>query len=145
MSAITQNISAASLNRLALRLQHLALKTAEGSQKLYQQGRFLAQGPIRNNFLIAREFARSIVNERSIAPLTRPTVELAMQQYRMTWERIFPEGIRKANYKSLITQLGELTWRQVGEGALVVGEVLSLYYMSKLVFLTGKKTIRTVF
>lgn len=106
----------------------------------YQAGRLLVLGPVRNAGLVTREVVRLIGRERewptarSLPSLT----SLAVREYGQLW-RGTREWMRSV--ETLRDHLRRTSWGQVGGTILVLGEVLSLYYLGKLLTRGTKRTL----
>lgn len=145
-ASITEKFTATNLQHLIQRSAHYTQRLQQGSIQAYHRGRLLLLGPIRNYALVGREFVRIIGRERQWSRPQEGLVARAMGEYQKAWESLAPAELRRQGLwlESVQSFMHRTTWRQVGEGALIVGEVLSLYYISKLTFLSGKKTVKSL-
>lgn len=106
----------------------------------YQTGRLLLLGPVRNAGLVAREMVRLVGREREWpAARSLPSLTcLAVREYQQLWRNTL-ERIRSVD--TLRDHLRRTSWGQVGGTILVLGEVLSLYYLGKLLTRGTKRTV----
>jgi hypothetical protein len=130
------------LTRLLLITERLGRSSITG----YHKARLILTGPVRNAALVSREFAKQVGRERQFE---WPKAELwsqAKQQYIGWWDAVFPRTVREQGkwLNALGSRVKSMSWGQVGEGALLMGEILSFYYMTKLIIVSSKKTLKTV-
>ncbi|PJF16635.1 hypothetical protein PSACC_03558 [Paramicrosporidium saccamoebae] len=138
-------MSTFSVNAIVSRATLLVERVGRCSLAGYHRARYVVQGPMRNAALVGREFARTVGRERQYGWPREGLWQQAKLQYAQAWNTLFPTTIREQGKwaEALAGRVKELTWKQVGEGTLVVGEIISIYYMSKLLAVSGKKTIQT--
>lgn len=145
VAALNQAINPARLSRMAQKASALAHRIQTHSIEIYHQGRLFAAGPLRNGLLIGRELVKAISREREFVLPQERLAKEALSTYRLWWNRA-SDRIRSGHWRQeLVEVVKSKTWRQVGNGALVAAEIASLFYISKLVLLSGKKTIRGIF
>jgi len=132
--------NSANISRLIRRttqmLEHLnRLSTAN-----YHRARLLLMGPARNGLVVGRELLELIGRQREWRPLQKSTWEQAQNEYRSIWLRM--KQLRDLD--ALGNKLGEVSWKEVGQGVLIMGEMASIYYVGKLLAISTKKTLGLV-
>lgn len=146
LTSVGERLTTANARRLLQRTQQYTQRLQHLGIAAYHRGRLLLLGPVRNYALVGREFVRIIGRELQWSRPPQGLMARAMGEYGRTLESVVPAEMRRQGLwrEAATAFVRRTTWRQVGEGALVVGEILSLYYMSKLVVLSGKKTVKAL-
>ena len=145
--AVAIPIAQTQLNRFIQSSTVVVGRLQTGGVWAFNRGRIILTGPVRNALLVGREFAMLVGRERQINGPTLDLWNAARSEYLLIWDKILPPSMRQTGQygTALCTTLSQLTWKQVGSGTLIVAEILSFYYMSKLAIISGKKTIQTIF
>lgn len=128
------------ISRLIHRTTQLLEQLHRLSTTNYHRARILLMGPARNALVISRELLELIGRQREWRPLQKSTWEQAQIEYRDIWLRMRQLG----NFNALKSKLAEFSWKEVGQGALIMGEITSIYYVGKLLAISTKKTLGLV-
>ena len=128
------------INRLIQRTTQLLKHLDRLSTTNYHRARLVLMGPARNALVISREVLELIGQQREWRPLQKSTWEQAQSEYRDIWLRMK----QLKNLDAFKSKLGELSWKKVGQGALIMGEIASIYYVGKLLAISTKKTLGLV-
>ncbi len=131
-------------SNLAQRGRLLAHSTTQKSIKAFECARTIVKGPVRNGVLIGREFLSFLRTERQW-PQHLPS--------RTLWRQAQQEYLQLAQHlrsvlstrESITRWLQSTSWSAVGNSLLIAGEILSAYYVAKLLGRTVRGTGRLIF
>lgn len=146
--AVTNSIlSPANVSKVTGKIMQTAGRVQDLAVRGYKGGRMLMMGPVRNGILVGREFVEIVAKERQMTALPKGLWVPARQRYTEFFEKVFPLAMRQEGQwvQAAAEYVKHLNWKQVGAATLIVGEVASLYYMSKLATITSKKSIQSLF
>lgn len=143
LNSLRQNINSTNLAAVLKKSVDTANAWRVRGVKTYHYARLFFMGPVRNSLAVGREFLSIVAKERQFVLPDKQLWSFAKSEYVLHFERVFPAAVRQQGrwVDTLRAHFAELTWKQVGSGLLVVGEIISLFYLSKLVVLGARKTV----